>query len=453
MARTLGEITSIWDRVLLKIKDRLPDRHVYDAFFLNTYINDIDNNNVIIVANSSFALTILSTTYLDLIQSTLSEVTQSNYTVSFIEQANINNDTKTAPIVKSPTFFANSKINPKYNFDNFVVGQNSNLQAYQAALMIASNPGKMFNPLFIYSDSGLGKSHLLNAIGNYVKQNTPVLNVLYITADDFVDEFIKYVKGEKESESLKDFFKSIDLLLIDDIQFLADKPRTEEMFFHVFNSLVNSNKQIVLTSDRHPNELKGLEDRLVSRFSQGLQINITVPDALTRQQILKKKIEANNLKIEDFDNEVIEFFADRFGNNVRDLEGALNRLLFYVINIKPSKYITLDIALDSVASLINVYDAQSKLSEKKVINVVADYYNLTPNQLTGKTRTNQVSTARHIAMYLVRTMLDMPFAKVGQAFGGKDHSTVINAIEKVEKMLKTDPLYTKALNEIKGRLK
>lgn len=453
MEKSISHINAIWDRTLLKIKERLPDRHVYDAFFLNTYISEITANEVTVVANSVFAKSILTNTYLPLVQDVLLEVTQSNYLVRFIDETEVNNAAKAAPIVKTTTFFANSKINPKYTFDNFVVGQNSNLQAYQAALMTASNPGKMFNPLFIFSTSGLGKSHLLNAIGNYIKQNSPVLKVLYITADDFVDEFIKFVKGDKESESLKDFFKAIDFLLIDDIQFLADKPKTEEMFFHVFNSLVNSNKQIVLTSDRHPSELKGLEDRLVSRFNQGLQINITVPDAATRQEILKKKIEATNLSIADFDSEVIEFLADRFGNNVRDLEGALNRLLFYIINIEPTKHVTLKVALDSVNSLINVIDEQTKLSEKKIINVVSDYYHLTPAQLVGKTRTYQVSTARHIAMYLVRDMLDMPFAKVGKAFGGKDHSTVINAIEKVEKLLKTDPLYAKALNEIKGRLK
>lgn len=452
MIKTISEITQLWDRTLARIKEKITERHVYDAFFNNTYIHTINGDVIVIVANSNLAKSVLSSTYTNLVEETLAEITESNYRVDFIISEEI---TKTAekPVEKSRSFFQTSKINPKFTFDNFVVGRNSNLQAYQAALMISSNPGKMYNPLFIYSSSGLGKTHLLHAIGNYIKENTPLLNVLYISTDDFVEEYIRFVHGDKESESLKDFFKSIDVLLIDDIQFLAEKPKTEEMFFHIFNSLVNNNKQIVLTSDRHPSELKGLENRLVSRFNQGLQISISVPDLETRKQILKRKIVANNLEVEDFDDEVLDFFADRFGNNVRDLEGALNRLLFYIINIHPTKKVTYDVAAQSVESLINVIDSQTRLSEKRILSVVADYYNLTPTQLAGKNRTSQVSMARHIAMFLMRDLLDLPFSKIGKAFGGKDHSTVMNAIQKVEKMSKTDSGFKKVIEDLNGRLK
>lgn len=453
MIKSISEITQLWDRSLARIKEKITERHVYDAFFTNTYIHTINGDTISVVANSNLAKSVLASTYTNLVEEIVADITESNYRIDFIVAEEISK-TVEKPVEKArSSFFQTSKINPKFTFDNFVVGRNSNLQAYQAALMISATPGKMYNPLFIYASSGLGKTHLLHAIGNYIKETTPLLNVLYISTDDFVEEYIRFVHGDKESESLKDFFRSIDVLLIDDIQFLAEKPKTEEMFFHIFNSLVNSNKQIVLTSDRHPSELKGLENRLVSRFNQGLQISISVPDLETRKEILKKKIIANNLDVNDFDDDVLEFFADRFGNNVRDLEGALNRLLFFIINIHPTTKVTYEIAAQSVESLINVLDSQTKLSEKRVISVVADYYNLTPTQLTGRNRTTQVSMARHIAMYLMRELLDLPFSKVGKAFGGKDHSTVMNAIQKVEKLLKTDPSFKKVINDLNARLK
>lgn len=453
MIKSISEITQLWDRSLARIKEKITERHVYDAFFTNTYIYTINGDTISVVANSNLAKSVLASTYTNLVEEIVADITESNYRIDFIVAEEISK-TVEKPVEKArSSFFQTSKINPKFTFDNFVVGRNSNLQAYQAALMISATPGKMYNPLFIYASSGLGKTHLLHAIGNYIKETTPLLNVLYISTDDFVEEYIRFVHGDKESESLKDFFRSIDVLLIDDIQFLAEKPKTEEMFFHIFNSLVNSNKQIVLTSDRHPSELKGLENRLVSRFNQGLQISISVPDLETRKEILKKKIIANNLDVNDFDDDVLEFFADRFGNNVRDLEGALNRLLFFIINIHPTTKVTYEIAAQSVESLINVLDSQTKLSEKRVISVVADYYNLTPTQLIGRNRTTQVSMARHIAMYLMRELLDLPFSKVGKAFGGKDHSTVMNAIQKVEKLLKTDPSFKKVIDDLNARLK
>ena len=450
MSRTISEITQIWDRTLAKLQERLPDRHVYSAFFPDTYIHSINNEVITVIANSSLAKTMLNTNYRDLIEQTVGEITQTNYQINFIEKTEIPRVSEIITEQKS-SFFKNAKVNPNLTFDNFVVGQNSNLQAYQAAIVVGNSPGKLYNPLFLFSSSGLGKTHLLHAIGNHVKQNNPNLKILYVTTDEFTDEFIRFVR-ENQGESMKDFFRTVDVLLMDDIQFLANKQMTSETFFHLFNLLVNAGKQIVLTSDRHPSELQGLEDRLVTRFNSGLQINITTPDLETRKNILRKKISLNNLEIEDFDENVITFFAENFPNNVRELEGALNRLLFYVISIAPTKYVTMEVALNSVQSLINVKDAVTKLSETKIINVVADYYNLTPALIIGRNRTGQVALARHIAMYLTREILDLPFVRVGKAFGGKDHSTVINAIVKVEKQLKTDPALLQAINEIKERL-
>jgi chromosomal replication initiator protein len=241
--------------------------------------------------------------------------------------------------------------------------------------------------------------------------------------------------------------------MVDDIQFLADKTKTEEMFFYIFNNLVNAGKQIILTSDRHPSDLRGLETRLVSRFNSGLTMNITVPDLATRVAILKKKIENNGLQITYFDEEVLTFFAERFANNVRELEGALNRLLFYVINIKQAKHINMELAIESIQPLIGNQSVKSSLNENRIISTVADYYNLTSTQLTGKIRTSQIALARHIAMYLIRTILDMPYLKIGILFGGKDHSTVMNAVSKVEKTLKIDMTLVQAIDQLQKRLK
>ncbi len=451
MVSSVSELVQLWERILSRIRDRLKDQRIFDSFFADSYIHRIDGDSMLVVASTELAANLLTSRYISMISEVVSEVTQSNFKITFVQKSDIPS-TKIEKVQEKPTFFANSFINPKFTFDNFVVGA-SNLEAKQAALMIASNPGTMFNPLFLYSASGLGKTHLLHAMGNYIKEHLPASKVLYITTDDFVDEFIKYVHGDKDSESLKDFFKGIDFLLVDDIQFLADKPKTEEMFFHIFNALVNTNKQIVLTSDRHPTELKGLESRLVSRFSSGLAINIAKPDLETRKDILLSKIEANGLEVERFDEEVITFFAERFGDNIRELEGALNRLLFYIINIKKTDYVSLPIALESVQSLVSVNDTKSKLDAVRIINVVGDYYNITPAQITGRMRKAEVALARHIAMYLTRNLLDLPFKQIGQVFGGKDHSTVINACDKVEEQLKTSPDLAQAIVQLEKQLK
>jgi chromosomal replication initiator protein len=452
VAPTLSEIAQLWDRVLERLQTKINDRHIFDSFFADTYIHAIDANEIKVFVNSGLASNLLSTKYIDVLALAVAEVTQTNFKLVFLQKGELEKNIKATE--KKSSFFANSFVNRKYTFDNFVVGT-SNREAHQAAVLIASNPGKLFNynPLFIYSQSGLGKTHLLHAIGNYVRENAPSLKVLYITTDDFVDEFIKYVSGEKDSDNMKDFFKAVDVLMVDDIQFLSEKVKTEEMFFHIFNYLVNAGKQIILTSDRHPSEIRGVESRLVTRFNSGLTMNITVPDLPTRVAILKKKIEANGLDITYFDEEVFHFFAERFSNNVRELEGALNRLVFYVINIKQTKHITMEVAIESVQPLIGSGVTLSSLTENRIINTVADYYNLTTQQLTGRIRTNQIAMARHIAMYLIRTLLDVPFLKIGALFGGKDHSTVMNAVKKVEKSLKVDEAIATAVDQLEKRLK
>lgn len=449
---SVSEIAALWSRILEKIKSNIPDDSggmVYDNFFKDTYLNEIRDNKLIVVANSRVACHILANRYKDMIDDVVRQATESNFETVFVCEEDIQKE----PEEKKPSFFESSKLNPSFTLKSFVVGP-SNRDAYQASLIVSKEPGALYNPLLIYSNSGLGKTHLLHAIGNSIKERSPKTRVLYVTTQDFFDEYVKYVKGDKEGESLKSFFKdSVDVLLVDDIQFLVGKKSTEEMFFSVFQTLYQAGKQIVITSDQHPAQLNGLDERLKTRFSQGLLLSIDPPNKETCEEILKMRIEASGLNVDQFEPEVISYFATKFSANVRELEGALNRLLFYVVNVNPSTHITLETAIDSVRGLIDVKADEKNLSIAKVISIVADYYNLSPAQLTGRIRTSQIALARHIAMYLCRELLDAPYVKIGEAFGGKDHATVMSAIGKVGKMLKTDAGLKQAVNDIKSRIK
>lgn len=451
MQESVSEINSLWGIILRKIQSQLNDQQIYDSFFGDTKISRLDGNKMIVAVSTDLGATIIDMKYRDMVERTILDVTGTNFEIEFVSAAKIQEE-KGEDKVAKPAYFADSRLDPKYTFDSFVVGA-SNREAYQASLMISSTPGKLYNPLLLYSDSGLGKTHLLEAIGNAIKQRNPSARVLYVTATDFVEEFIKFVAGYKEDQSLIQFFKNdVDVLLMDDIQMLTNKNRTMEFFFQVFQTLVERGKQIVLTSDQHPIKMNGIDERLRTRFSQGLVLSIERPDIATSEQILRYKIVAAGRDVSDLEPEVITFLAERFSNNVRELEGALTRLFFYTINMKPSQHITMDTASAAIRSLSSIQEDKTKLTERKVISAVADYYSLTPSQITGKIRTSKIAMARHIAMYLDRTLLDTPFIKIGETFGGKDHATVINAVRKVENSLKNDPDMLFAISEIKAKL-
>jgi chromosomal replication initiator protein len=454
MAISLDQQNQIWNTVLLKISDRMQDRHVFDSFFADTKVYKIEGNKIYILASSSLAIQFLQKDpqTLELVNDVISEVTQSDYEVEFVNKANIVNEEPSPKAEAKSPFFQSYSLNPKYTFDNYVVGD-SNREAVQAALFIARNPGTSFNPLFIYSKTGLGKTHLIHALGNYIKTNTPNKKVLYITTDAFIDEFIKYSRGDQQTESFKDFMKTVDVLLVDDIQFLSEKVKTSEMFFNIFNILVNSNKQIVLTSDRHPNDLKGLEDRLVSRFNSGLSIAINTPDTNTMIQILKNKIEANGLDLSDFDEDGLIFLAENFNKNVRELESALNKVIFYTINVRHFERIDLNTIKEAVGGSTISKDKKQELTPDEIIEAVGDFYHLSDSQIKSKVRTSQIALARQISMYLLRNMLNMPYIQIGKIFSGRDHSTVMSSCEKVELMLKTDNQLSTALSQIQKNLK
>ncbi len=453
MINSISEITQLWDRSLRKIEERLGEKQLFDSFFAGSYINEIHGDTIVVVVNSSLAAALIKQKYYDLVEDVVSEITESNFKLDFVLENEVQKGAEKQSQTKKQQYFQEATLNSKLCFENFVVGS-FNREASQASLFVASNPGKtLAQPLFIYSNSGLGKTHLLHAIGNYIKNARPNYKILYISTSDFVEEYIRYVKGEKEAESLKDFFSSIDVLLLDDVQMLANKVKTQEMFFAIYNKMIDNSKQIVITSDKQPNELNGLEDRLVTRFCKGLVMKINEPDQNTCVEILRKKIEANGLDLQRFDDAVLYFFADKFSKNVRELEGALNRLIFYVVSLKQTDKISMDVAMEAVQSLTGGKSLSSTLNEQKIINVVSDYYNLTPSQLTGRIRTGQIALARHIAMYLIRITLDIPLKKIGDMFGGKDHTTVMSAIQKVDNGLKTDGDLKSAIEELQKRVK
>lgn len=456
MTMTITEMTRFWEKALKKIDERLNEKKTFDSFFSNSYINEINSNEIVIVVPNKVAQAVLTRQYLDLIKEVLYELSDEPRNIIILTKEDINEiqNTNISTQISTNTspYFEGASINQNLTFDNFVIGE-FNKAAHQAALYVAQNGGVLFNPLFIYSHSGLGKTHLLHAIGNEIIANRiPNAKILYITANDFVEEYVKFVKAEKENQSIKDFFKDVDVLLLDDVQFLADKVKSQEMFFAVYQALINKGKRIIITSDRQPNELKGLEDRLITRFNQGLTVKIEEPDKVTCVEILKRKIKEHGLSEDLIDEPVIQFFADKFSKDVRELEGSLNRLIFYCLNFKQVDHISMDIAIEAVGSLKGG-NVANQLSEQKIINIVCDYYNVTPMQITGKIRTGQIALARHVAMYLIRNNLDIPLKKIGDMFGGKDHTTVMSAITKVDKELKTNEQLKIAIAELTKQIK
>ncbi len=460
MVTTITELTKLWEKALKKIQQKMNDDRSFDYFFSNSYIYEKNGSVLVVVAPHLVAKTVMEGKYASLIIDSLSEIDDDDYEIKVVTNEDLVQQRKDSRINSSikveekvPSYFADAAIKSDLKFSNFVVGE-FNSDAHKAALYVAKNGGTMFNPLFIYSHSGLGKTHLLHAIGNDIKENRmPGAKILYISAQEFVEEYIKFVTGEKESQSIKDFFKTVDILLLDDVQFLAGKVKSQEIFFSIYQDMINKGKRIIITSDRQPAELQGLEDRLVTRFSQGLTVKINEPDVDTCVEILKQKIVTSGLNIEKFDANVIYFLAEKYSNNLRELEGAFNALMFNCLNLLDEETITMDVAIKALSSIKGGKNIAAQLSEQKILNVVANYYNLTPEQLTGKDRSGQIVLARHISMYLIRQHLDVPLKKIGELFGGKDHTTVMSAITKVDKELKTDIQLQTAIKDLEKKIK
>ena len=451
----------LWQNVLKEIKDELSSL-AFDTWFSDVKLISLDNGVATIEVPMSIHKKHLSDNYFELIKMSLNKVTGTNFELEFllpdeidykkIEKEKEEEKVREEGVPKS--FKTQSNLNPKYNFDNFIVG-NSNKFAQAAALSVAENPGKMYNPLFIYGNSGLGKTHLMHAIGNYIVDNSN-RKVLYVTSDQFRDDFVGINKKDEKGTNFNyiDFFKNkyrnIDVLIIDDIQFLGGATQTQQEFFHTFTNLYNDSKQIIISSDRSPNDLKLLEERLRTRFCWGLTVNIYPPDFELRKEILRKKIIAGNFEAE-IPEDVIEYIASNMGSDVRQLEGSITRLVAYSTIMGGAK-IDINLAIEALKDFIS-----KGLSEKnditRIQKIVAEYFQISVEDIRSKKRSSNIAFPRQIAMYLCRKLTSESFPKIGTEFGGKDHSTVMHSVEKIEQEIKNNSDLAGIIKKLEDDLK
>ena len=444
-----SKYTEIWNETLKKVQESgsvNPD--TFEMYFTGSKLYELSNDSALVIAPAFINFSIL-TDYRSLIEACIQEVVGKYVQVNIIEQKDL------PEIIQQPTtseisYFKSRDLDPNYTFGNFVTGR-SNAQAKVASETVANNPGLVYNPLFIYGSSGIGKTHLLTAIGNFICGQYPQTKIGFVSGSDFVD-FVYQAYREKKYDELKRSFKELDLLLVDDIQFIADKPKSHEIFFNIFNDLVSNRKQIVVTCDKSPDEVQGLEERLITRFNQGLTVNISAPEYETAVNILKMKIN-NNISIsQQIDEDVISYMATNFSKDVRSLEGAITRLIFYAVDFSDDKdHITLKTATEAFKGQI-AESSGPDLTINKIRKTVCDYYNLSKVQICSKVRTKNIANPRHIAIYLCRKLLDAPYETIGNEFGKRDHATIMNSCERIESLIKSDPAYLKAIQEIESRL-
>lgn len=443
------QLEQIWQRTLKLINESAHfDDAVFNAWFKeDSRLYDIDDEFATIVVPYKINKQIMMDS-IDLIQQKLSEVLDQKVSCQILLKNEVDMLQPSSVVKRRNEILFEDKVKKEYTFDSFVVGKN-NREAHAAALSACYYPGKYNNPLFIFGNSGLGKTHLLHAIGNYLKANKPDEKVLYIYSEDFVTLLIEAMKN-KTVEEVKEKICSVDYLLIDDIQRLKQST-SQEVFFNMYNKLISDNKQIVITSDIHPTELKGIENRLISRFSSGLSVSVGSPEFETAKAILQKKMEGRNDEIM-IDDDVLDFLATRFASDVRKLEGTLNELFFKAILYNPEK-IDLKFAQEIFKENPIIQQVvMDELSPKSIKKAVCDYYGLTRTQIESKSRTKNIANARHIAIYLCRKHLEMPFAKIGFEFGNRDHSTVMSSYEKMVRLLKEKETFQQALMQIENNL-
>ena len=438
-------------RFLNDIQAQVSDS-AYTIWFSKLELLSIVNNVVTIKVPMEVHKKMLSETYGDIIDNAFFAMTGMHYTFKYITEDEVDNFVE--PIAPEETkemeIEWNTNLNPKFTFDNYVVG-NSNRLAFVAARAVAEAPGTIHNPLFIYGRSGIGKTHLMQAIGNYIKDHSK-LKVLYSTSNEFRDEFTGIATSNNKIGYANDFknkYRNVDVLIIDDIQFLVEAEKTQQEFFHTFNALHQANKQIIISSDKSPDDLKKIEERLRSRFMWGLPVDIYPPDFNLRCDIIRSKIK--NTSIEDkLNDDVIEYIANSCVNDVRHIEGTINRLLAYTAMMVPEK-ITLDFANEALNDYVNT-NIFINNSISSIQSAVAEYFKISVDDLKSKRRTNTVVRPRHIAMYLCRVETDENLQKIGLEFGGRDHSTVSTAIDKIKEELETNPNLNNMLKEIKMKL-
>lgn len=443
---------ALWVNFLDLIKNKISSIS-FDTWFSETKLYKINNGTATIIVPMQLHKKNLLENYIDLISENFNYLTGTNFEFEFLLEEEVNSNK--IEVEESGVPFNNpiqANLNPNYLFDNFVIG-NTNRLAFTAALAVAERPGKAYNPLFLYGSSGLGKTHLMHAIGNYIVK-TSSKKVLYVTSERFKSDFVGINKKESNNidyvENFKEKYRNVDILIIDDIQFLANATQSQQEFFHTFNELHQEGKQIIISSDRSPDDLKLLEDRLRTRFNWGLAVNIFPPDYELRIEILKKKLSIHELA-KPLSEDVIEFIANNCASDVRKLEGALNRLFAYTAMFNKDR-IDLDVAIEALNDYLSSV-CYIKNNIQKIQKVVSDFFNITLEDMISKKRTNNIALPRQIGMYLSRILTDESFPRIGMEFGGKDHTTVMHACEKIDKEMKKSKDFKNTIEQLKVKLK
>ena len=394
----------------------------YENWLLTLSVHSVQDNTIIVAVEDSKAQMIefIKNKYGQFLQTAIEEMFDQKFELQYVAESKVQKETFSS----KPKNESYNNLNPKYTFDTFVIGSNNNL-AHAAALAVADSPAEVYNPLFIYGGVGLGKTHLMHSVAHYILDNNPDARVMYVTSEKFTTELIQSIRNKTTME-FKDKYRNVDVLLIDDIQFISGKESTQEEFFHTFNALHEAKKQIIISSDRPPKEIKTLEERLLSRFEWGIIADIQSPDYETRMAILNKKTEADGISLEP---SILEYIATNVKSNIRELEGSLNKLI--ALSRLKKKEITMELAVEAIQDYVSA-DAGHTVTPSYIVDIMADHFSLTPQEIYSKNRSNKIAYPRQIAMYMCRRYLNMSLVDIGKAIGGKDHTTVMHALKKIE---------------------
>ena len=407
----------------------------YNTWIEPLSFNSLKDNTVIITISSdkAHAINYISKKFHDYFKVTISEIMNHTYDVSFILEKDAKEESFSKPGITYNINYENSNLNAKYRFDTFVVGSNNRF-AHSAALAVAESPGVAYNPLYIYGGAGLGKTHLMHSIGHFILENQPTLKVLYVTSEQFTNEVINSIKSGSTDKiaSLRDKYRNVDVLMVDDVQFIIGKQSTQEEFFHTFNALHLAGKQVILSSDKPPKEMSELEERFRSRFEWGLIVDIQAPDYETRMAILEKNAENINKNI---DKEIFDYIAKNITSNIRDLEGAFNKIIAYSKLNKVD--ITLEIVKETLKDIISP-DVNKKITSGYIINVVAEHYGIQGDDIVSSRRNSEFVLPRQICMYLCRKYTEDSLQNIAKSLKRKDHTTVIHGIDKITEDIKTN---------------
>ncbi len=421
--------------LLTKAKDLLKEEMTnisYTTWIKNLEIESVNDNKIILIAQSTIQKDAIESRFFDLVVNTFNFITNKTCDIKIVEKSDLHTieslAEETVDYTQSETY-ANTFLNPKYTFESFVVGENNKF-AHAAALAVSESPAASYNPLFIYGGVGLGKTHLMHAIGNKILENNPNTKILYVTTENFSNEIVNAIKdGNHKNELFRKKYRNIDVLLIDDIQFLADRKTGQNEFFHTFNTLRENNKQVIISSDRPPRDLPLIEERLKSRFEWGLIADVSMPDYETRLAILRKKVQLENILIDDY---ILSVIATKINSNVRELEGALTKITAFASLVHSP--ITIEIAEKSINEI--ALQKEKIVSASYIQEIVAKYFNIEKSDLVSTKKSNDIVYPRQIAMYLCRTSANMSFPQIGRDFGKKDHTTVMHACNKIETEIK-----------------